>query len=85
MIPAREPIDATDRYIGGRLLARRLGLGLDLAAVADAGALTSRELAAIEAGEAKVYVATLWRLSLALKTDLTDLLPPSPTGVIGRA
>jgi phospholipase C len=37
------------------------------------------------AGEAKVYVATLWRLSLALKTDLSDLLPPSPTGVIGRA
>lgn len=70
-----EEVDAADRYIGGKLLAARRRQGLGLNVVAEAVSVDPAELAAIEAGEGKVYVATLWRLSRALATDLDELLP----------
>lgn len=77
MKQAHEPVDATDRYIGGRLLGYRRARGLDLTSVASAGALDPAELAAIEAGKSKVYVSTLWRLCQVLQAELEDVLPTS--------
>jgi transcriptional regulator with XRE-family HTH domain len=75
MTQVHEPIDATDRYIGGRLLGFRRAMGLELSDVAHAGAVRPAELAAIEAGEGKVYMSTLWRLCQVLQADLEDVLP----------
>lgn len=77
MTQVDEPIDATDRYIGGRLLNVRRTMGLALSDVAHASALNPAELAAIEAGEAKVYVSALWRLCQVLQAELEDVLPAS--------
>lgn len=77
MKPDCESVDATDRYIGGRLLKYRRARGLDLTSVASAGAINPSELAAIEAGESKVYMATLWRLCRVLQAELEDVLPVS--------
>lgn len=75
MTQVHEPVDATDRYIGGRLLGFRRAMGLELSDVAHAGAVRPAELAAIEAGEGKVYMSTLWRLCQVLHADLEDVLP----------
>ncbi|MEO5713549.1 MAG: helix-turn-helix transcriptional regulator [Luteolibacter sp.] len=75
-----ETADEFARNVAGRVLQRRLALGMSKLAVARAAGLDQRAITFVENSVRVPSIATLYRIAFALGTSVGDLVKENDSG-----